>query len=429
MTRRRGVFGHCLKGLRRSVWPLFCMAASFSCKPSSPPASGQGPSVRPGASISGEGTIDLVETAPIETSLDHADIPNADEVWLAMIGGAKRTIDIAQFYVANAPDTRLASVIQAIESAAARKVVVRLLIDDKFYEKYPETADRLGRCESIAMRRIDVGATMGGVMHAKYFVVDGEEAYMGSQNFDWRSLTHIQELGVRIRHRGIAAAYESVFEMDWALAAGETAGTLGSLGAKAAFGESSVVVQGGSAKVVAVASPTGWLPSGMKWDLPEIVAMIARAQRSVRIQLLTYKPSSRDGTPFLDLDRPLRQAANRGVAVELLLADWCKRAGTLEPLQALKREVKNIEIRFVTIPPWSGGEIPFARVIHSKYMVVDGTRGWIGTSNWEGDYFTRSRNLGLVIDGAAFGGRLERLFGDLWDSEYAKGIDTNASVQ
>lgn len=31
-------------------------------------------------------------------------------------------------------------------------------------------------------------------------------------------------------------------------------------------------------------------------------------------------------------------------------------------------------------------KIPFARVNHNKYMVTD-TAGYIGTSNWSGDYF------------------------------------------
>ena len=30
----------------------------------------------------------------------------------------------------------------------------------------------------------------------------------------------------------------------------------------------------------------------------------------------------------------------------------------------------------------------YAPQMHSKYMVVDGKSAWIGTSNWEGDYFT-----------------------------------------
>ena len=44
---------------------------------------------------------------------------------------------------------------------------------------------------------IDIGTVAGGVQHAKFFIVDGEEVFLGSQNFDWRALKHIHELGVR----------------------------------------------------------------------------------------------------------------------------------------------------------------------------------------------------------------------------------------
>src|SRR6185295_831472 len=36
----------------------------------------------------------LVESVPIETALDHADLPDASDVWLAMITGARRSIDL-----------------------------------------------------------------------------------------------------------------------------------------------------------------------------------------------------------------------------------------------------------------------------------------------------------------------------------------------
>ena len=36
------------------------------------------------------GRVDLVESAPVETNLDHADIPDAYQVWPEMIAGASR---------------------------------------------------------------------------------------------------------------------------------------------------------------------------------------------------------------------------------------------------------------------------------------------------------------------------------------------------
>ncbi len=79
------------------------------------------------------------------------------------------------------------------------------------------------------------------------------------------------------------------------------------------------------------------------------------------------------------------------------------------------------------VPRWSGGFIPYARVVHAKYMVVDGQSSWLGTSNWERDYFTETRNVGLIVEGAAFARELERYFSDTWTSPYTAEVDPRAT--
>jgi phosphatidylserine/phosphatidylglycerophosphate/cardiolipin synthase-like enzyme len=114
--------------------------------------------------------------------------------------------------------------------------------------------------------------------------------------------------------------------------------------------------------------------------------------------------------------------------VQLLLADWSKRKGTIEGLQSLQ-VVPGIDVRLNTVPQWSGGFVPFARVGHAKYMIVDGRRVWIGTGNWEGDYFFNSRNAGLIVESAAVGSRLDRYFADAWGSAYAYDVDACATYE
>jgi phosphatidylserine/phosphatidylglycerophosphate/cardiolipin synthase-like enzyme len=362
------------------------------------------------------GRVDLIESAPIETTLDHPDIPDAHEVWPAMIVGAARTLDVAEFYLSNAPDSRLEPVIRAVEAAADRGVAVRLLADASFAARYPETIDRLAS-HRVAVRRFDVGATMGGVLHAKYFVVDGREVYLGSQNFDWRSLTHIQEMGVRVRDPAATAAYAQVFAMDWALAGGTQPPPPSP--EALSFPE---IAAGQPVMVTPVFSPRGFLPDPRTWDLPRLVALIDGARRSVHVQVLTYGTTARDGSRFLDLDGALRRAAARGVEVHLLVSDWSKAKATVGAVQSLAR-VPGVTVHFIDIPAWSGGFVPFARVAHAKYLVVDGARAWVGTSNWEGDYFTRSRNVGLIVEGEAFAGQLERVFRDGFTGPYAEVVD------
>ena len=115
-----------------------------------------------------------------------------------MIDGARSSIDLAEFYASDAPGSRLAPVIAALERAAARGVAVRGLFDAKFAQTYPDTIARLGALENVQTRLLDLKPVTGGVLHAKYFLVDGRATWLGSQNLDWRSLEHIQELGVRV---------------------------------------------------------------------------------------------------------------------------------------------------------------------------------------------------------------------------------------
>ena len=67
--------------------------------------------------------IELVETAPIETTLDHADIPNAADVWLEMIGGAKRSIDLAEFYVSDQAPSKFTPIVEAATTFSAPPIV------------------------------------------------------------------------------------------------------------------------------------------------------------------------------------------------------------------------------------------------------------------------------------------------------------------
>lgn len=396
------------------------LAALGACGPraASGPRCAAGP--RAPATAPERAEIELVESAPVETSLDHADVRDAAEVWPEMIDRAARTLDLAQFYASEAEGdaastSRLAPVLAAIDRAVLRGVRVRFLADAGFASKYTETLERLRRAD-VAVRTIDCAPRYGGVQHAKYFVVDGVESFVGSQNFDWRALAHIQEMGVRVRSSAIARALLDVFETDWALS---YASAPSSTRARPARRGVSVRAASGEALSV-VASPRGWLPDESGWDLDRLVALLDGATRSVDVQVLHYSTENRDESAFTTLDDAVRRAAARGVRVRLLVSHWGAKAGgrARRALEALST-APNVEVRVLTVPPWSGGEIPFSRVAHAKYMVVDGRAAWIGTSNWEGDYFLKTRNVAIVAEGGALPPRLARVFEDGWSSAYA----------
>jgi phosphatidylserine/phosphatidylglycerophosphate/cardiolipin synthase-like enzyme len=379
------------------------------------------PVAAPPAAPSAGPIVELVESAPVETTLDHADIRNADVVWKEMIDGAKTALDFAEFYVSDHPGSRLTPIIEAVEKAAQRGVHVRFLAEKSFEATYPETLARFAAVPGIEVRTYDMHALTGGVLHAKYFLVDGTSAYLGSQNFDWRSLEHIQELGVRVASREATAVWQAAFDADWAIAGGAARDA-----ALHATHVSGLPLQVGTgddaARITPVYSPRDLLPDASLWELPRIIALVDGAKKTVRVQLLTYKAGGRKGEYFAEIEDALRRAAARGVDVQLLVADWCMRKGTIEGLQSLE-PLPHVEVKLVTIPPWSGGFVPYARVVHAKYLVADGASAWVGTSNFEQDYFYASRNVGLVIEGGPVPKRLNAFFLDGWNAPYARSVD------
>ena len=398
---------------RRLRWPLLVLGllstAALGGKREAAPAT---PSSPPAG-------LQLVESAPIETTLDHADIPNAADVWLEMVRGATEEIDLSHFYVSSKPGSKLEEVIGALKDASKRGVKIRLLADAKFAKTYPDDIARIGKFDGAELRIIDFGALAGGVQHAKYMIVDGKDAYVGSQNFDWRSLEHVQELGVRFSDRSLISAVQDVFETDWALAGG------GPRDARVHNSTATfpvVLGQGATAlSVTPVFSPTGWIPDPSLDELPQIVKLLDESKRSVAIQLLNYKTVEK-GVYWDPLERAIRSAAARGVKVQLMVADWSARAGTIEGLKSLA-VLPNVEVKMVSIPAWSGGFIDFARVVHAKYLVVDDEAAWIGTSNWSRDYFVQTRGVAFIVHGPAFATQLTRFFQDDWNSAYAAPVD------
>lgn len=402
--------------MTRRLVPLFTLL--FGCASEAPRAEEPPVATAVEASPTSVPTtsITLVETVPIETKLGFEDVPDTHPTWLAMIEGAEREISLGHFYATEQADVddRLDEVIHALEAAEARGVNVRVLLDALFAEDNAETHARLG--ERLELRTTKHWAPRGGIQHAKYMVVDGDDAYVGSANFDWRSLEHIHELGLRVQGAP-AAALAALFQADWRAAAGE-APAYDELPSFAA-----VAVDGGG-RLALVGSPVDALPDEDAWELSRLLNAIGTATSSIEVQLLSYEATYRNDDSFPQLQQALLAAAGRGIEVRLLLSDWQKRH--LDDVRTLQR-AEHITVKLVTIPAASAGFIPFARVVHAKYAVFDRDDAWLGSSNWKGDYFYKGRNLGAWLTGTKVGPQLHRGFEQLWSSPYAETLDPDAT--
>jgi phosphatidylserine/phosphatidylglycerophosphate/cardiolipin synthase-like enzyme len=362
---------------------------------------------------------ELVYTAPVETALQADDLRNTAEVWQQMFDAAKTRIDLGQFYVANQQGSLLDGVLQHLKAAGERGVKIRFLMEEKGIRiSTPETLEQLKAIPNLELRIIPYQRLSGGILHAKYLLVDGEQAFVGSQNFDWRALAHIHETGLRISDAGVVGQIQAIFEQDWQaqtlLAADKPVPTL-------PYQPSTETPQGN----YLVASPRAYNPAGVIDSQVELPRLLATAKERVRVQVMDYAPLSygpEHSRPYYAvIDNALRSAAARGVKVELMVANWNTKKPDIAWLKSLA-VVPNVQVKIVTIPPASSGFIPFARVVHSKIMTIDGATAWIGTSNWTGGYLDNSRNLELVLHNPAMSQRVDKLYSQLWDSVYAEPI-------
>jgi len=241
-------------------------------------------------------------------------------------------------------------------------------------------------------------------------------SFVGSHNFDWRALSHIHEIGVRVNDIKVASDLKAIFEKDWN--SGRPVGGLQNVEVikdlKDAVTATETAAPGVEATVVA--APLAANPHGIMYSGTAIVDLMSTAGKTLHIQVMEY--STKDSWNLLD--SAIRAAAGRGVKVRLLI-DVAKLKNARKELEALAAQ-PGITVRTAKIPPWSGGVIDYARLIHSKYLVVDGAAAWVGTENWSKDYFTRSRDVGIVIRAKDAAVRLDGVFERIWQSKYVQDL-------
>lgn len=357
--------------------------------------------------------FELVHNAPVETTLANPDLRDPVTVWCEMFNRARRSIDIEQFYIAGQTGSALDTVIGCLEAAGRRGVRLRFLMEERgLSSSDTPTIDRVRALPNLEFRLLPWARVFGsGIIHAKFFIVDGRAAFVGSHNFDWRALTHIDETGLNVTDRRIAGQIQRIFEHDWnaaaLVAAGRPVPPLRSTNYAPARG-----------RAFFVASPNSYNPADVGDSQATLLRLIGEARREIRVEVMSYSTNAFGGGTYTVIDEALRAAAARGVRVRLLVANWTMYPNNLPGLESLAA-LPNVEIRVAAIPPASSGFIPYARVVHTKIMTIDGQVAWVGTSNWEGGYLDNSRNLEIVLRDRRMAGRLVAIHEQLWNSPYA----------
>ncbi|MDQ3021041.1 MAG: phospholipase D-like domain-containing protein [Bacteroidota bacterium] len=379
---------------------------------------------------SAQDDFELVESVPLETNLDQSNISRTLDVWLKMINDAKEKIDIETFYFANEKGKPLEQVMNALKNAAGRGVTVRIIVDSSFYNNNEEKSiNELEGIQNIFIQKIPMGRIAGGVMHAKYFIVDNENLFIGSQNMDWRALIHIHELGARIKNKELANSFSELFATDW-----EYCGEIFSNQIYGNYSNSSNTVTINSNKYGNIILYPAFSPiklnfQTMNSEEEELLKIINNVKDSLLIQMYSYSPKAKNEKNYYDtLDNALRDAASRGLKIKIIFSDWAIRDAAIDFIKNLST-VNNVQIKFSSIPQFSEGFIPFSRVDHCKYFIADNFISWISTSNWEWGYFYNSRNATLIIENVKINSELSEVFYRSWNGPYTNYVDINKKYE
>jgi phosphatidylserine/phosphatidylglycerophosphate/cardiolipin synthase-like enzyme len=371
--------------------------------------------------------VQWVESVPEGTTYGQADTARTAPTWLAMVRGAKDHIDIAAFYLTNPPGSALSPIVDALMEQGKHGVHVNLLLDSSFMHESQPAVDALQGRPGITIRQLPVKDITGGVLHVKFMEVDGRDVFVGSQNWDWRAIQHIHEVGVRVQDTQMGATFEAEFMHLWHLAEQPGDARLAApLVPPPAFEPVSelapITAAGaeGTSTLFPAFSPAAMQPAWLTSEAPALAQLLGQARKTIRIQVMTLSALKDFGPKgyWPALDVPLRDAAARGVTVQIIVADWALRGQDLAYLQSLAA-VPGIEVRYSTVPQAESGPIPYARVEHAKYALADDDLAFVGTGNWSWSYFESAVDASIFIHGP-LAHPLARIFEADWNGPYVK---------
>jgi cardiolipin synthase len=310
------------------------------------------------------------------------------------IDGAETYVHV-EFYIVSW-DRWTEPVFAALVAACARGVKVRLLLDQLGSRKYPGRKEMLQRLTEAGIewhlmmpidplrgrwRRPDLRN------HRKLLIVDGVAAFIGSHNLigpGYGSATNEREsrlwkdLSMQVSG-DIVLSVQAVFATDWYAETGEV------LEPATYFVDKPDLVAGGKANGMQL------VPSGPGFPTEPNLRMFTSLVHLATVRVAITSPYF---VPDDSLLAAITSAAYRGVKVELFVNE-----------KADQFLVGHAQRSYYTALLDAGVVIhlyPAPKVLHSKYMTIDGLAGVIGSSNMD----FRSFGLTYEIMLLAFGGDL-----------------------
>uniref|UniRef100_A0A8C8DT35 Phospholipase D family member 4 n=1 Tax=Oryzias sinensis TaxID=183150 RepID=A0A8C8DT35_9TELE len=369
-----------------------------------------------------------------------------EQVWKDLLSIATERVEVTSFYwtltgedinVNSSSDLSGRDILKELGELPSRNVSVRVVTSVPTV-KTNTTDLKILKEKGVQVRRVNFGRLAKGVLHSKFWIVDGKHLFIGSANMDWRALTQVKELGVVVHNcSSLARDLHKIFQSYWVM--GQPNSSLPQQWPSKFDTNINkhhpllVRQENNSGAVYIAASPPTFCPSSRTQDLEAILGTITEAQHFIDVAVMEYSPTvcylkPQKYWPFID-DAIRTAAFERRVKVRLLIS--CGRDSNpamlpfLESLASMRSSEYhiNVQIKVFIIPVGNHSGIPFSRVNHNKYMVTDKT-AYVGTSNWAGDYFLTTAGVSLVVSQHAqssgtLRGQLKEIFNRDWNSEFA----------
>ncbi|XP_075387714.1 5'-3' exonuclease PLD4 [Tenrec ecaudatus] len=402
----------------------------------------------------------LVESLPQGMNMSGPVAQPLAEAWLRLLDSAHESVHVASYYWSltgtdigvNDSSSQLGeALLQRLKQLLDKNISLAVATSNPTLAMNSTDLQMLV-AHGAQVRRVPMGQLTRGVLHSKFWVVDGQHIYLGSANMDWRSLTQVKELGIIIYNCSrLAQDLDKTFQTYWVL--GAPGATLPLVWPQNYSSHINRIqpfrahFEGIPTTAYFSASPPALCPHGRTRDLEALLAVMGAARDFLYVSVMDYFPTTRFSYParyWPVLDNALRAAAfSRKVHVRLLVSCWLHTDPSMFPylrsLQALHNPAAGVvlNVRVFIVPVGNHSGIPFSRMDHSKFMVTE-KAAYIGTSNWSEDYFSSTSGVGLVASQRgphALPGsltvqeQLRRLFERDWDSPYAVGLDGQAPGQ
>ncbi|KAI6233287.1 Phospholipase D/Transphosphatidylase domain-containing protein [Aphelenchoides fujianensis] len=438
------------------------------------------PKADPGLDCTKECVYELVESMPWGMFPEDGDpvirFNSTDGAWKRLMDRAEKQLEITAFYWSLLANDTGDKNFTWDDSAQLGTDVYNQLIEVgkrgvKIGINQDNSSGLYGAYESEHLVQLGYAQTRtlnftrlvgGGVLHTKSWLVDDKHFYVGSANYDWRSLTQVKELGIAVYDCPcLAADLKKIFDVYAFMGASPDQKVPEEWPAEYSTAYNSKTpmnVRLGDETVLAYfsSSPPPFVPAGREHDGATLARVINNAEQFVYISVMDYAPATfyngNDNYYWPLIDDAIRTAAfDRRVHVRMLISRWRSTRSEiyayLHSLRSLDSELpcdrfKNrtthkweciegtkgsIDIKMFEVPKYTV-DIAYTRVNHAKYMVTE-TTSVICTSNWSADYFINTGGISFVVQ-TREGQSAAKLVEDMrklherdWDSAYATSID------